>query len=196
MQEVPTMLATDDGRKFVKKLLYIATLGLVASMMLAPAALAQIDYDCADFATQEEAQQFLLAGDPYGLDADNDGMACDNLAMGGTGMTQQPTTPTQGDLDCADFASQAEAQATFNADPSDPNGLDADGDGIACEENTPTTPTATQYTAPTTTAPTTTTATTAPTMAELPATGGISLMLPAGVLLASGLIGLGVMRRK
>ncbi len=206
------MLATDDGRKFVKKLLYIATLGLVASMMLAPAALAQTDYDCADFATQEEAQQFLLAGDPYLLDADNDGMACDNLAMGGTGMTQQPTTPTTSDLDCADFASQAEAQATFNADPSDPNGLDADDDGIACE-----------------------TLASGGTMMmedgtmmmemedgtmmmddgtmmmddgtmmmddssmgmELPATGGISLMLPAAVLLlGSGLIGLGVMRRK
>ncbi len=191
----------------MKKLLYIATLGLVASMMLAPAALAQTDYDCADFATQEEAQQFLLAGDPYLLDADNDGMACDNLAMGGTGMTQQPTTPTQGDLDCADFASQAEAQATFNADPSDPNGLDADNDGIACEENVPTTPTATQYTPPTTTAPMTTAptttapTTTAPTATTttttaLPATGGPSLLIPAGVLLASGLIGLGVMRRK
>ncbi len=176
-------------------------------MMLAPAALAQTDYDCADFATQEEAQQFLLAGDPYLLDADNDGMACDNLAMGGTGMTQQPTTPTQGDLDCADFASQAEAQATFNADPSDPNGLDADNDGIACEENVPTTPTATQYTPPTTTAPMTTAptttapTTTAPTATTttttaLPATGGPSLLIPAGVLLASGLIGLGVMRRK
>ena len=39
------------------------------------------------------------------------------------------------DLDCADFATQAEAQATFDADPSDPNGLDADNDSIACEEN-------------------------------------------------------------
>ncbi len=206
---------------FVKRLLYLATVSLVASMMFAPAAFAQTDYDCSDFATQEQAQQFLLAGDPYGLDADNDGMACDDLPSGGTGggMTQQPTTPTQyvqpttptqGDLDCADFASQAEAQATFNADPSDPNGLDADNDGIACEENTPTTPTATQYTPPTTTAPTATTApttttaptattapTTAPNITEMPATGGPSLLIPAvGLLLASGLIGLGAMRRK
>ncbi len=37
------------------------------------------------------------------------------------------------DLDCADFATQAEAQAELDADPSDPNGLDADDDGIACE---------------------------------------------------------------
>lgn len=39
------------------------------------------------------------------------------------------------DLDCDDFATQAEAQATYDADPSDPNGLDADSDGEACEEN-------------------------------------------------------------
>jgi hypothetical protein len=40
-----------------------------------------------------------------------------------------------GDLDCDDFDSQAEAQAAFDADTTDPNGLDADNDGIACEED-------------------------------------------------------------
>jgi len=39
----------------------------------------------------------------------------------------------EGDLSCSDFASQAEAQAAFDADPSDPNGLDLDLDGVACE---------------------------------------------------------------
>ena len=37
------------------------------------------------------------------------------------------------DLDCSDFATQAEAQAVYNQDPSDPHGLDGDNDGIACE---------------------------------------------------------------
>lgn len=37
------------------------------------------------------------------------------------------------DLDCADFTSQSQAQAVYDADPSDPNGLDRDGDGIACD---------------------------------------------------------------
>lgn len=42
----------------------------------------------------------------------------------------------QGDrYNCADFASQADAQAVLRADPSDPNRLDADRDGIACENN-------------------------------------------------------------
>lgn len=45
----------------------------------------------------------------------------------------------QGDaFNCADFASQADAQAVLRADPSDPNKLDTDRpfpDGIACESN-------------------------------------------------------------
>jgi hypothetical protein len=42
----------------------------------------------------------------------------------------------QGDAyNFADFASQADAQAVLRADPSDPNRLDADKDGIACERN-------------------------------------------------------------
>lgn len=42
----------------------------------------------------------------------------------------------QGDrYNCADFASQANAQAVLRADPTDPNKLDADKDGIACESN-------------------------------------------------------------
>jgi hypothetical protein len=42
----------------------------------------------------------------------------------------------QGDkYNCADFASQAQAQAVLREDPSDPNKLDGDNDGIACESN-------------------------------------------------------------
>lgn len=41
--------------------------------------------------------------------------------------------------DCSDFASQLEAQAALDADPSDPGGLDPDGDGVACEELSPAT---------------------------------------------------------
>ena len=36
-------------------------------------------------------------------------------------------------LNCSDFATQQEAQATLNADKSDPNRLDGDNDGVACE---------------------------------------------------------------
>ncbi len=44
-----------------------------------------VDYDCSDFSTQEEAQEYLLPGDPYGLDGDNDGVACEDLPSGGGG---------------------------------------------------------------------------------------------------------------
>jgi hypothetical protein len=37
-------------------------------------------------------------------------------------------------LDCPDFEDQQEAQDSLEADPSDPDNLDADGDGQACEE--------------------------------------------------------------
>ena len=48
------------------------------------------------------------------------------------GMLATPSQAQDGDLDCADFATRAEAQAALDRDPSDPNGLDADNDGIAC----------------------------------------------------------------
>jgi hypothetical protein len=42
----------------------------------------------------------------------------------------------QGDAyNCPNFASQAQAQAVLRADPHDPNRLDTDKDGIACESN-------------------------------------------------------------
>ena len=64
--------------------------------------------------------------DPHGLDADDDGIACQELAGdGGTG---------GGDVDCANFATQQEAQAELARDPTDPHNLDADDDGVACED--------------------------------------------------------------
>jgi micrococcal nuclease len=113
------------------------------------------DLNCGDFATQEEAQAVLDQdpSDPNGLDADGDGIACD----GGSGAapTPQPEpepapepTPepepepapsepvpsgADGTYNCSDFSSQAEAQAYLTE--GDPHGLDADGDGQACEDS-------------------------------------------------------------
>ncbi len=56
-----------------------------------------------------------------------------------------------GDLDCSDFASAAEAQKAFLAAGgplSDPNNLDADGDGLACEWGRTLTENAKRYRAP------------------------------------------------
>lgn len=44
-----------------------------------PSASGNKDYDCSDFATQKEAQKYLLPGDPYRLDANHEGRACDSL---------------------------------------------------------------------------------------------------------------------
>ena len=41
----------------------------------------------------------------------------------------------QAATDCSGYPSQAAAQAALRADPSDPNNLDPDDDGIACENN-------------------------------------------------------------
>ncbi len=54
-------------------------------------------------------------------------------------------------FDCADFATQEEAQAEYDLDPSDPSGMDADSDGIACEELSSGTGTSSASPAPTTT---------------------------------------------
>ncbi len=148
----------------MKRLLYIATLGLVASMMLASPVLAQTsDVDCADYATQEQAQAVYNAdpSDPNGLDADGDGIACETLASGGS-------------MDDGTMMMEME-DGTMMMD-----------DGTMMMDDS------SMGTSPMTTAPTT-----APNITEMPATGGPSLLIPAvGLLLASGLIGLGVLRRK
>jgi Excalibur calcium-binding domain len=61
----------------------VVAIGLVCGLLAGQAA--ALDYDCSDFATQEEAQEHLLPGDPYGLDGDGDGIACEDLPSGGGG---------------------------------------------------------------------------------------------------------------
>ncbi len=59
------------------------------------------------------------------------------------------------DRDCPDFASRAEAQAAFDAVPGDPERLDEDGDGQACESYDYAAAPAAVTPAPTNAAPTT-----------------------------------------
>jgi Excalibur calcium-binding domain len=71
-----------------------------------PASAAQHrDYDCSDFANQAEAEEYLLPGDPYNLDADSDGIACEDLPCpcsysasgggGGGGGSSHPAPPPE-----------------------------------------------------------------------------------------------------
>jgi MYXO-CTERM domain-containing protein len=56
------------------------------------------------------------------------------LAVAASVLAAGPAVAASGaDLDCSDFTSQEQAQAVYEQDPSDPNGLDREGDGIACE---------------------------------------------------------------
>jgi endonuclease YncB( thermonuclease family) len=91
------------------------------------------DLDCADFATQQEAQAELERdpSDPNNLDADGNGVACETYPYGTGGGGGEGSG---GDLDCADFTTQRAAQREFAKDRTDPNNLDADNDGRACEE--------------------------------------------------------------
>jgi hypothetical protein len=45
-------------------------------------------------------------------------------------------TANAADLNCSDFATQEQAQAVYDQNPSDPNNLDSDNDGIVCESLT------------------------------------------------------------
>jgi len=54
---------------------------------------------------------------------------------GGDSTSVDEAVVVAGDRDCADFATQAQAQAVLMADLSDPERLDADSDGIACEDS-------------------------------------------------------------
>ncbi|MGY1709198.1 hypothetical protein ACI8AC_06760 [Geodermatophilus sp. SYSU D00758] len=52
------------------------------------------------------------------------------LSLGLTGTASAAT-----DRDCPDFATQADAQAAYDAVPGDPERLDRDDDGEACEDH-------------------------------------------------------------
>ena len=60
------------------------------------------------------------------------------ITLGLVGLTQLPSPASAADMDCGDFATQAAAQTYFinhGGPRNDPDQLDADGDGIACESN-------------------------------------------------------------
>ena len=106
-----------------------------------------------------------------------------------------PMALAQDDLNCGDL-SEAEEQAVFDADPSDPNNLDDDDDDRPCEDDTSDNGSfdvgGSQYeteTGPTTASPSD----------ELPDTGGssfVALGLPTLTLLvASGILALRIVRR-
>src|SRR4051794_36787177 len=94
------------------KAMIVAAAAAVGIAVGAAPASSPEDYDCADFAFQEDAQAKLLAGDPYRLDQDGDGVACQSLPRRASAPVAAPSQPTTGaSVDCSDFAYQEDAQA-------------------------------------------------------------------------------------
>lgn len=99
----------------------VSALSIVVSSLLAMAMVdsAVADYDCSDFATQAEAQEHLLPGDPNRLDADGDGIACEDLPSGGGGgagggggpVSKPPPPPPKLEKPAAREAAQRKARA-------------------------------------------------------------------------------------
>jgi hypothetical protein len=102
-------------------------------------------YNCADFDTQEEAQEFFEEqggpeNDPNRLDADNDGIACEGLPGGPTEATTEtgadPGTEAAEDEDAAaedDAGGDAPAEDDDAAEDLDetPTQVDAGSGGLA-----------------------------------------------------------------
>jgi hypothetical protein len=62
----------------------LATAGVVSVLAVAVPAASARDYNCSDFSSQRQAQKFFKkhggpGKDPYRLDADHDGIACEAL---------------------------------------------------------------------------------------------------------------------
>jgi len=108
-----------------------------ASQSASPGSGVDSNLDCASFETHEEAQRVFEQdlSDPHYLDGDGDGVACENLPK--SQPDDQPSSvasSTDRNLDCASFTTHEQAQRVLEQDPSDPNYLDGDGDGVACED--------------------------------------------------------------
>jgi hypothetical protein len=107
----------------VATLVLSACFAMTLIVIVAPSASAhRRDYDCADFANQAEAEEYLLPGDPYNLDADGDGIACEDLPCpcsyspggsgeGGGSTTTAPTPPKPPKLNKAVARSAAMAKS-------------------------------------------------------------------------------------
>jgi LPXTG-motif cell wall-anchored protein len=181
------------------------------SMVFAPAAMGQAVgqvLGCEDFATQQDAQVTLDAGtgDLSLIDADGDGVACENFDYGATDsgnaatpVGQQNSTYQALSERCAVFGSgfgtQLDAQAFYENNPADFELVDPNGDGQVCTaedftfaqgqgEQQPVDNTATQYADDD--------VVDSDEVAALPDTGGIPLSGLAAIggvaLIASGLL--------
>jgi hypothetical protein len=130
----------------------LSAVAVTALLTLPGVAAAQDRFNCSDFRFREDAQAELDKdrSDPNRLDSlrgEGDGKACESLpSRGGSSRSggdddsdddesAATKSTSKEDRDCPDFPSQAAAQAALEANRSDSERLDLDGDGIACENH-------------------------------------------------------------
>jgi hypothetical protein len=117
------LVATRSTGRSLRRRWSVLPIAVFAFAVLPSGAAAQgVDRDCADFATQAEAQSFFVgaggpAADPHRLDADNDGVACESLpcpCAASAPATDQPAQPAQDPNDCSrDTAERVVAESDF-----------------------------------------------------------------------------------
>ena len=74
------------------------------------------------------------AQDPAtGESGGSDGSSGSGTSTGSSDSSNSASSSNPNEYNCSDFETQSEAQAVLERDPSDPNYLDGEGDGIACE---------------------------------------------------------------
>ena len=101
------------------------------------------DLDCMDFPSQKSAQTELRIhpSDPYNLDPENNGIACEmrpaDYTVPAVDVTPVVKAQSKADLSCQDFEYQQEAQMIYLRDKSDPNDLDKGQNGSSVCENLP-----------------------------------------------------------
>jgi len=111
--------------------LTVAVLTVAGTLPLAGAAYAQPDRDCADFASQAEAQEALdgRVGDPERLDANDDGVACESYfreAAATTRSTPEPSRTSAPEAEEDDEANEGDEEGQVKVLPQ--GGVDT-GDG-------------------------------------------------------------------
>ncbi|MGH3611442.1 MAG: excalibur calcium-binding domain-containing protein [Pseudonocardia sp.] len=132
-----------------------ATIATVLTLSVAGTAFASDSaaLTCDAFTFQEDAQVLLdrdlpkLPGLVVALDGDDDGVACESLPRRdaaiadaldtgrGPDARKEDKDEDQKSGECADFATQADAQAALAKRPSDKPQLDTNDNGIACEDH-------------------------------------------------------------
>jgi hypothetical protein len=139
-------------RRTICRGLLTLALVLVASAALSGTAFADQtddDFDCTDFDSRQDAQRFYEATggplyDPYNLDDDGDGVACEAWDRDYERSSRRGSESNGADgvnRDCADFENQAAAQRYFLADGGSSrknvDHLDPNHNGFACEAGEP-----------------------------------------------------------